>query len=108
MDRVFHALADGTRRGMLREMAKGEPTVAELGRPFPISAPAISKHLKVLEGAGLVTRIREGTTNRFRLNLEPFEAAHGVIEQLTFYWQQRLDALAELVEKPNEEDNDDE
>lgn len=91
VDRVFHALADSTRRAILREVATGNPSVGDLGRPFEMSAPAISKHLKVLEGAGLVTRLKEGTVSRFRLNPEPFEEAKGVVQALVGFWQDRVE-----------------
>lgn len=100
----FNALSDSTRRGILEEVAKGNPTVGELGRPFQISGPAISKHLKVLEKAQLVTRVREGTTNRFQLNTKPIEEAEIVMKKLTGYWMGRLSCLgAVLDEELNEE-----
>lgn len=105
LDRVFHALSDSTRRGILQEVARGNPTVGELGRPFEMSAPAISKHLKVLEKAELVTRVKEGTVNRFRLNPEPFAEARDVMQTLTQFWLERLDRLEEVLEEDELEDH---
>lgn len=105
LDIIFRALSDSTRRGILSEVAKGNPTVGEIGRPFPISGPAISKHLKMLERAQLVTRIREGTTNRFRLNMDPFREVDQTIRRLTTFWQKRLDAIGEIVENNKEDSN---
>ncbi|MDQ8199892.1 metalloregulator ArsR/SmtB family transcription factor [Pelagicoccus enzymogenes] len=93
LDETFHALADPTRRAILEEIAKGDPTVGELGRPFAMSAPAISKHLKVLERAGLVTRVREGKVNRFRLNSECLEAACELMRDLSELWRDREEAV---------------
>ena len=104
IDLVFKALGDSTRRGILEGVAKGNPTVGELAAPFEMSAPAISKHLKVLEGAGLVTRIREGKVSRFRLNPEPFGQAETVVKQLAGFWLERLDRLGEVLDVENEEE----
>lgn len=89
LDDIFHAFADSTRRAILVEIARGNPTVGELGTPFSMSAPAISKHLKVLERAGLVTRIREGKVNRFRLNPNCLEAAGEFSDNLSSLWRKR-------------------
>ncbi|MDQ8181358.1 metalloregulator ArsR/SmtB family transcription factor [Pelagicoccus sp. SDUM812005] len=92
LDAVFHALADATRRGILRMVAEGSPSVGELGEPFAMSAPAISKHLKVLERAGLLTRVKEGKVNRFRLNPELLEEAGVFVAELSGLWQRRAEA----------------
>lgn len=105
LDAIFHALADSTRRGILQEVAKGSPSVGELGQPFDMSGPAISKHLKVLERAQLVTRVKEGKVNRFRLNPEPFEEAGDVVKQLAEYWMKRLDVLEDILEDDELEDH---
>lgn len=100
LDLIFHALADFTRRAILVEIAKGNPTVGELGEPFDMSGPAISKHLKVLERAELITRLREGKVNRFRLNPERFEEAGLVLKELEDSWLNRPepDVGASVVE----------
>ena len=104
LDSLFHALADATRRGILEEIARGNPTVAELGRPFEMSAPAISKHLKVLERAELVTRVKEGTVNRFRLKPEALEEAAEEMGMLARIWLERANGIGEVVEEGELED----
>lgn len=99
MSSVFHALGDATRRRMLRELSRGERTVSELAQPFSISLAAASKHIKVLENAGLIRREVRGRTHLCRLEPGPLASAH---EWLSFYerfWTGRLDALAELLRK---------
>lgn len=105
LDTVFHALADPTRRAMLRSLAAEPRKVGELAHPFAISLAAASKHIKVLEKAGLVERNVEGRTHTCRLNPQPL---HAGLEWMRFYekfWSGRLDALdalllAEAVDKP--------
>jgi DNA-binding transcriptional ArsR family regulator len=97
LDTVYHALGDATRRRMLRELAKGERTVGQLAEPFPISLAAASKHIKVLESAGLIRRDIRGRTHVCRLEPGPLASAH---EWLTFYqgfWTSRLDVLERLL-----------
>lgn len=89
LDLVFHALADTTRRGILQHVAEANPTVGELGKPFQMSAPAISKHLKVLERSGLLTRIKQGKVSRFRLNPEVLESAGVFASSLEALWSER-------------------
>jgi DNA-binding transcriptional ArsR family regulator len=97
MNSVFHALGDATRRQMIRALADGERTVSELAEPFSISLAAASKHIKVLEHAGLIRREVRGRTHRCRLDPGPLASAH---EWLGFYerfWTERLDALEQLL-----------
>jgi DNA-binding transcriptional ArsR family regulator len=95
LDGTFSALADPTRRAIVARLAIGECTVGELSRPFPISAPAISKHLRQLEGAGLIERRREGRTLRCRLKPDALDqAAAWLIDQRRF-WSESFDRLAE-------------
>jgi DNA-binding transcriptional ArsR family regulator len=97
MNSVFHALGDATRRHMLRDLAGGERTVSELAQPFSISLAAASKHIKVLEHAGLIRREVRGRTHLCRLDPGPLASAH---EWLSFYesfWSNRLDLLEELL-----------
>lgn len=97
LNAVFHALGDATRRSMLRELAGGERTVGELARPFAMSLAAASKHIRVLESAGLVRREVRGRTHLCRLDPGPLASAH---EWLTFYerfWTGRLDILERLL-----------
>ena len=97
MNCVFHALGDATRRQMLRDLATGERTVSELAQPFAMSLAAASKHIKVLEGAGLIRREVRGRTHVCRLEPGPLASAH---EWLGFYerfWTSRLDMLEQLL-----------
>jgi DNA-binding transcriptional ArsR family regulator len=97
MNSVFHALGDATRRQMLRDLAAGERTVSELAQPFAMSLAAVSKHIKVLEGAGLIRREVRGRTHVCRLEPGPLASAH---EWLGFYerfWSSRLDMLEQLL-----------
>jgi DNA-binding transcriptional ArsR family regulator len=94
LDLTFAALADPTRRAILAQLASGEATVGELAKPFAISLPAISRHLKVLEQASLIERRRDGQMRRCRLDPRPLDDA---AEWLTFYrkfWNASLDRLA--------------
>jgi DNA-binding transcriptional ArsR family regulator len=94
---VFHALGDATRRQMLRELARGEQSVGQLAQPFAISLAAASKHIKVLESAGLIRREVRGRTHLCRLDPRPLATAH---EWLSFYerfWTARLDILERLL-----------
>ena len=94
---VFHALGDATRRQMLRELARGEQSVGQLAQPFAISLAAASKHIKVLESAGLIRREVRGRTHLCRLDPGPLASAH---EWLSFYerfWTARLDILERLL-----------
>jgi len=97
MNSVFHALGDATRRHMLRDLAGGERTVSQLAQPFAISLAAASKHIKVLENAGLIRREVRGRTHLCRLDPGPLASAH---EWLSFYerfWTSRLDMLEQLL-----------
>lgn len=93
LDRVFHALADPTRRAMLRRLAGGEHSVGELAEPFDMSFAAAAKHVKVLEGAGLLKRTVEGRTHRCRIEAGPLAEADRWIAYYQRFWTGRLDAL---------------
>ncbi len=97
---TFAALADPTRRAILARLAAGEARVGELAAPFPISAPAISRHLRVLERAGLIRRAVDAQWRLCRLQTPPLQAAHDWLERYRLFWEQSLDRLAELVEQP--------
>lgn len=90
---TFAALADPTRRAILARLLEGEASVKELAAPFEISAPAITRHLKVLEGAGLISRSRTAQWRPARLEAEPLKAAAGWVEQYRRHWEARLDQL---------------
>lgn len=96
LDATFTALADPTRRAILARLASGEASVTELARPFAMSQPAISKHLKVLERAGLISRGRDAQRRPCRLKAAPLADAAGWLEEYRRFWEgrfQRLDAL---------------
>jgi DNA-binding transcriptional ArsR family regulator len=96
LDATFAALADPTRRAILARLASGEASVTELAKPFAMSQPAISKHLKVLERAGLISRGREAQRRPRRLEAKPLAHASGWLEGYRQFWEgsfQRLDAL---------------
>jgi DNA-binding transcriptional ArsR family regulator len=99
LDRTFGALADGTRRAILARLAQGDATVGELARPFRVSRPAISKHLRVLEGAGLVRRGREGRISRCALDASGMRRAAEWVDCYRAFWEGRLDALSRYVER---------
>ena len=104
LDFVFGALADPTRRAILARLAEGDASVTELGAPFAISQPAVSRHLKVLERAGLVSRSRRATVRLSHLEPEPLREAGEWIARYRAFWDasfDRLDALLEtLQQKP--------
>ena len=97
LDAVFGALADPTRRAILLHLAKGEATVQDIARPFEISQPAISRHLKVLESAGLVSRSANRQTRPARLNAAPMKTAIDWLTEFRAHWDDRLDHLDQLL-----------
>jgi len=100
LDLTFAALADPTRRAILARLAAGDASVGDLAEPFRVSRPAISKHLRVLERAGLVRRAREGRISRCELDAAAMRAAAEWIERYRVFWTNRLDALKRYVEAP--------
>lgn len=99
LDRVFTALADPTRRAILARLASGEATVGELAEPFAMSRPAVSKHLDVLQRAGLVHRVADGRVNRVHLDGEPMRDAVAWMERYRTFWEGQFDALARYFEE---------
>ncbi|MDG2518486.1 ArsR/SmtB family transcription factor [Lysobacter soli] len=97
LDAVFRALADPTRRAMVRNLARQPRSVGELAEPFEISLAAASKHIKVLEGAGLVQRDVQGRTHVCRLDARPLHAGMEWMRHYEQFWNQRLDALEDLL-----------
>jgi DNA-binding transcriptional ArsR family regulator len=93
LSRTFSALADPTRRAILARLASGEASVTELAEPFAISLPAISKHLKVLQRAGLIVRGREAQWRPCRLEPRPLKGASEWLERYRIFWEQSLDRL---------------
>ena len=90
---TFAALADPTRRAILRRLAEGEATVNELAEPFPITVQAVSKHLKVLEGAGLITRGRTAQLRPSVLSASPLQEAAGWIDSFRGFWEAGFDRM---------------
>jgi DNA-binding transcriptional ArsR family regulator len=107
LDAAFAALADPTRRAILARLALGETSVSELAKPFAISGPAISKHLKVLEHAGLITRGREAQWRPCRIEPQALKHVDEWLENFRRFWEERLDRLdqylRELQTKEKEE-----
>lgn len=102
LDLAFGALSDRTRRAMLFQIARKESTVTELAEPFDMTVAAVSKHLIVLERAGLISKTREGRTLTCRLNPQPFKDVMEVIRFFEDFWATRLDALESyFVNKKN-------
>lgn len=99
LDAVFHALADPTRRKILKTLARGDRRVTDLAKPHAISLPGISKHIKVLERAGLVTRLRHGSEHYIQLRTPRLEHAAKWIGFYQRFWSTHLDDLEELVSR---------
>ena len=97
LDRVFSALADPTRRAILRALAERPATINEIAEPFPVSLNAVSKHVMVLERAGLVRREIKGREHRCWINPRPLHEANAWLEHYRQFWEQRLDALEVYV-----------
>ena len=93
IDATFHALADPTRRAILTRLARGEATVNELAQPFNMTQPSISKHLKVLERAGLISRGRAAQTRPCRLETEPLQKVAQWVEAYRHLWEDSFDRL---------------
>jgi DNA-binding transcriptional ArsR family regulator len=98
LDTVFHALGDPTRRGMLARLALGETSIGELAEPFDMSFAGASKHVKVLEDAGLVARRKQGRTHVITLEAGPLAEAERWLRQWEKFWNVRLDRLEALIE----------
>ncbi len=99
LSRTFSALADPTRRAILVRLVTGEASVGELAEPFAMSLPAISKHLKVLERAGLIARGREAQWRPCRLEARPLKSASDWLEHYRAFWEQSLDRLEVYVKE---------
>jgi DNA-binding transcriptional ArsR family regulator len=99
LDRVLEALADPTRRAIIERLARGEAKVTELARPFEISLNAVSKHLRVLERAGLMRRTVRGREHHCALRAEPMREAAQWIERYRAFWEGRLDALESYLRR---------
>jgi DNA-binding transcriptional ArsR family regulator len=96
-DRVFHALADVTRRDIVLRALQGEHSVSALARHYPMSVAAVQKHVAVLEGAGLVTKQRRGREQLVRSNVDTIRKAYQLLEQLEAVWRGRINRIGELL-----------
>jgi DNA-binding transcriptional ArsR family regulator len=99
LNKTFAALADPTRRRILAHLARGDQRVTELARPHAMSLPAVSKHLRVLEKAGLLRRHRYGRVHEMQLDAEPLKQAAQWVEEYRKFWEGSLDRLAAYLEK---------
>ena len=110
LDAVFAALADPTRRAILSRLTLGEATVTEIAEPFAMSLPAVSKHLKVLEHAGLISRGREAQWRPCRLQASPLEEVSAWVDQYRSFWEEsfnRLDDVLRELQLPGKDEVDD-
>jgi len=105
LDKVFHALSDTTRRAILARLSASDALVTELAEPFAMSLPAISKHLNVLEKAGLLHRHKDGRIRRCELKAGPLEGASDWIKCYQQFWEARLDSLAEYLQKSQQNED---
>ena len=99
LDEIFAALSDPIRRGIVARLTQGPGSVSELGAPFHVSAPAISKHLAVLERCGLIERWKTGRVHYCRMRADPLVQASAWIERHRTFWQRQLDSLAEYLDR---------
>jgi DNA-binding transcriptional ArsR family regulator len=105
LDTTFRALADPTRRGMLATLALGEKSIGELAEPFAMSFAGASKHVKVLEDAGLIARRKVGRTHLISIDAKPLEEAERWMRQWEKFWNTRLDRLEALIEHDKSKEN---
>jgi DNA-binding transcriptional ArsR family regulator len=102
LDLVFSALADPTRRAIVVRLSEGEASVSELAEPFDVSLPAVTKHLAVLERAGLLEHHKEGRVRRCQLVADPMRVADDWLSTYRVFWEQRLDSLTDHLKSPKE------
>lgn len=107
LDAVFGALADPTRRAILARLATGKASVNEIAKPFPISQPAVSRHLKVLEKAGLIEREVDEQRRLASIKGDNLQAAAGWLEHFSTFWPRNFDQLDGLLAELQKDDNDD-
>jgi DNA-binding transcriptional ArsR family regulator len=103
LDATFRALADPTRRGMLASLALGEKSIGELAEPYEMTFAGASKHVKVLEDAGLISRRRQGRAHLIRIEAKPLEEAERWLRQWEKFWSGRLDRLEALIQRDKKE-----
>jgi DNA-binding transcriptional ArsR family regulator len=100
LDWIFHALSDRTRRRLLGRLTRGPAMVTELAKPFDLSLPAVSRHIKVLERARLIVRAVDGRIHRCSLDAQSLQTAEAWLERYRHFWEGTLDSLARYVEEP--------
>ncbi|MGI0129407.1 MAG: ArsR/SmtB family transcription factor [Thermoplasmata archaeon] len=99
LDRTFRALSDGTRRQIISRLARGPATVSEVAEPFPMSLPAVSQHLTVLEKAGMIARTAEGRTRRCTFDTDSLRVLDDWLHPYRIYWAETLTALGDHAER---------
>ena len=108
LSQTFAALANSTRRAILARLAEGEATVNELAEPFDMSLPAISKHIKVLERAGLITQGQKAQYRPCTIDVTPLEEVSNWTEQYRHIWEARFDRIDDYIDRLNDKENDNE
>ena len=106
LDATFGALADPTRRSILERLIGGESSVTSLAEPFDMSLPAVSKHLRVLEKAGLLTQEKDGRVRRCRMHAGPMKEASDWVGRYRIFWEEQLDSLADYIEQMQSEEKE--
>lgn len=106
LDATFGALADPTRRSILERLIGGESSVTSLAEPFDMSLPAVSKHLRVLEKAGLLTQVKDGRVRRCRMDAGPMKEASDWVGRYRIFWEEQLDSLADYIEQMQSEEKE--
>jgi DNA-binding transcriptional ArsR family regulator len=101
LDATFRALADPTRRGILADLSRGQASVSQLAGPYRISLPAVMKHLRVLEKAGLLSQRKTGRVRRCRLSVQPLQRAASWLSQYRAFWENQFDALDRYLAQDN-------
>ncbi len=104
LNTTFAAISDATRRSILKQLSQGETTVNDVAQPFEMSLPAVSKHIRVLEKAGLVNRRRQGTTHFLSLNPDPLQRAADWFEYYKQFWTRQFDQLEQFLSTLNEKE----
>lgn len=105
LDRTFSALADPTRRRILKRLAAGDRCVTDLAKPFAMSLPAVSKHLRILENAGLISRHRKGRIHSLKLEAKPMKEAQQWIEEYRRFWEESFDRLDDYLKQLQAKEN---
>lgn len=104
VDRLFHALADATRRDIVRRVLDGEQSISDLARHYPMSMTAVQKHVGVLEGAGLVAKHRHGREQRVMCRVEAIRRAQDLLDVYERLWRDRFDRIGDLLAEPDQGD----